>query len=162
MRPLYKKYRPKDCLHNFLIGIKKNYKFFFFKDNTLSTSDIKTIKRYKKKNKITKIQQLSSRKLNDVLFDYQKRKKKKIKINLLKIDVEGSEFEILKSLDLKKYCPDLIQIELKNLNLNNLKNKINSYLFQKNYRLVCKTLLDSFYVYKYSKKINFLPINLYR
>ena len=52
--------------------------------------------------------------------------------------------------------------KLKNLNLNNLKNKINSYLFQKNYRLVCKTLLDSFYVYKYSKKINFLPINLYR
>ena len=91
-----------------------------------------------------------------------KKEKKKIKINLLKIDVEGSEFEILKSLDLKKYCPDLIQIELKNLNLNNLKNKINSYLFQKNYRLVCKTLLDSFYVYKYSKNINFLPINLYR
>ena len=46
---LYKKYRPKDCHKNFLIFIKKNYKFFFFKDNTLSTSDIKTIKRYKKK-----------------------------------------------------------------------------------------------------------------
>ena len=92
----------------------------------------------------------------------EKRKKKKPKINFIKIDIEGNELDVLKSFSIEKYLPDLLQIELKNFNLNRIDNKIHSYLYKKNYRLVSKTLLDTFYVYKNSKYIKYLPNKLYK
>jgi hypothetical protein len=67
------------------------------------------------------------------------------KIDLLKIDVEGEELNVLKSISLKKYKPRLISIEIHNLkNMyvddNNYfkKDKIYNYLIKKNFKLIWK------------------------
>ena len=66
---------------------------------------------------------------------------KKNKFDFLSIDVEGSELEVLKGFDLKKYSPNVIVIEyldlstkmleIKNLNIDNVLNS-ELYRFMKN------------------------------
>ena len=62
------------------------------------------------------------------------------KINFLNIDTEGSDFEILKNFNFKKYKPELICIELVDtFNPNNKiikKNKIYKFLVNKKYKLL--------------------------
>ncbi len=51
---------------------------------------------------------------NTLDFFLEKFYKKKIQIDLLKIDVEGEELNVLKSIDLNHYKPKLISIEIHN------------------------------------------------
>ena len=78
--------------------------------------------------------------LNSVLNDspYKERK-----IDFLNIDAEGNEINVLKSLNFKKYKPNLICIEihnqkkLYNLNYNYLKtNQIYKFLINKKYKKI--------------------------
>ena len=58
------------------------------------------------------------------------------KIDFLNIDVEGHDLEVLKSLDLKKYTPDLICIEDHQFDLNaKEKSEIYVYLEKNNYKI---------------------------
>lgn len=159
---LYKKYRKKDVYYNCLVGLKKKYNLCVFEQSGLSSNHPPTIRRYKKRFKSVGNLNIEAKKLSEIIEDYRTKKKIKPKINLIKIDIEGNEMDVLKSLDLKKYLPDLLQIELKNFNLNKIDNKIHNYLVSNNYRLVCKSLLDTFYVYKKSKYVTYLPKKLYR
>jgi FkbM family methyltransferase len=155
---LYKKHRPKDFIFNNLIGRGgdsdvKN--FYIFSKKFLSTSDTYYWRKYKKKEKLLKVKKIKSLSLNDLLNTF---KKKSLNIDFLKIDTEGNEFEVLKNLNLNVYRPKLIQVEIKDFNLNLCrKNKIFKYLIKNNYSFVCKTLLDSFFLDKKSKYFNFLP-----
>lgn len=74
-------------------------------------------------------------------------------IDFLNIDVEGSELNVLKSLNFKKYNPKLICIEIHNLkemyNNNNkylLKNPIYKFLKKLKYTLVWKNKFS--YIFK--------------
>ena len=63
------------------------------------------------------------------------------KIDFLDIDVEGADFEVLTTLNFKKYDPKLISVEImpKNMDLNkmDIKNSnIYKFLIKKNYRLI--------------------------
>ena len=72
---------------------------------------------------------------------------KKNKFDFLSIDVEGSELEVLKGFDLKKYSPNVIVIEyldlstkmleIKNLNIDNVMNsELYRYMISNNYSFV--------------------------
>jgi len=63
----------------------------------------------------------------------------------LSIDTEGSEYEILKSMDFKKYRPVVLTIEH---NYTNLENKINKLMISKGYTRVFRkvTAFDAWYV----------------
>jgi hypothetical protein len=54
-------------------------------------------------------------------------------IDLLSLDVEGYEFEVLKGLNLNKYRPTYLLIEIYNVNFDNIYN----YLTENNYKLCC-------------------------
>lgn len=54
-------------------------------------------------------------------------------IDFLSLDVEGYELEVLKGLNLKKYRPIYLLIEIYNFDYDNIVN----FLLQNNYKLVC-------------------------
>jgi hypothetical protein len=67
-------------------------------------------------------------------------------IDLLSIDIEGHDFEALLGLDLNKYRPSVICIEIHDFDFNNLKeNKIVNYLNKNNYSLCNYTILSAFF-----------------
>ena len=63
----------------------------------------------------------------------------------LSIDTEGSEYEILQSLDFEKYRPVVFTIEH---NFTNLQNKIDALMISKGYTRVFRELtsFDGWYV----------------
>ena len=69
------------------------------------------------------------------------------KIHYLNIDVEGSDYEVLKSINLKKFDIDLISIELHTLENKKSENfeNINNYLDDFNYKFYKKIGLTSLY-----------------
>lgn len=62
-------------------------------------------------------------------------------IDLLSIDVEGTELDVLKGLDLKRYRPRLILLEDKLVYLNK-----HRWLKRNGYRLVKRTLFNNWYI----------------
>ena len=92
--------------------------------------------------------------LNYFLKKYYGNKKK---IDLLKIDTEGEELNVLKSIDLKIYKPKLISIEIHNQNAMYKddseyfkSNKIYKFLISKRYTLIWK----NYYSFIFKRKIS--------
>ena len=129
--------RPNDININLGVAKKNSTKIIYFQKNksplnTLNLSHAKKIfsNRFKKKKIETKT-------LTSIL---DKTKYKNKKINFLNIDTEGNDLEVLKSLDFKKYKPQLICVELIdhfNPDIKKIKkNKIYKFLTKKKYKLV--------------------------
>ena len=75
-------------------------------------------------------------------------KKYNIKINnidFLNIDTEGSDFNILKSINIQKYKPKLICIEISQFTKQADKKKILSYLKKNDYKFIYKRSVSSFF-----------------
>ena len=71
----------------------------------------------------------------------ERSKFKNKQIDFLDIDVEGADFEVLTTLNFKKYDPKLISVEIMppNLELSNMDIKnsnIYKFLIKKNYKLI--------------------------
>lgn len=67
------------------------------------------------------------------------------KINFLNIDCEGNDYNVLKSVNIKKYKPNLICIEISHLSSNIEKKNILKYLKRNNYKLIKKNSVSSFF-----------------
>ena len=143
---LFDFYRSEDL--NIWCGIsnKKTTKKIFYrkKINMLNTLD-KNMAKIHFRNGFN----IAAVKVNTLNYFLKKYYKPNIKIDLLKIDVEGEELNVLKSINLKNYIPRIISIEIHNQksmyhdDLEYFKtNKIYKYLTKKNYKLIWK--------YKYS------------
>ena len=139
---LFKFFRKKD--KNIWCGIsnKKGKKKIFYrkKINMLNTLDKDMAKIHFKNGFNTSVVEVNT--LNNFLKKFYK---PKIKIDLLKIDVEGEELSVLKSVNFKDYKPKIISIEIHNQkamyqdNLEYFKtNKIYKFLISKNYKLIWK------------------------
>ena len=129
--------RPKDVNLNLAISKKKIERVYYQKELSLLNS----IKRKQAKaafqGKIL-TKKIKSKSLNRVL---ELSKFKNQKIDFLDIDVEGADFEVLSSLNFKKYAPKLISIEIMPENLDvskmDIKNSnIYKFLIKKKYRLI--------------------------
>ena len=66
-------------------------------------------------------------------------------IDFLNIDTEGSDFKILKSINIKKYKPKLICIEISEFTKKSDKKKILNYLKSNNYKFIYKKSISSFF-----------------
>ncbi len=97
--------------------------------------------------KITQTIELKTKGLTEVLDSV----KAPQSISFLSIDVEGLDFQVLQSLDLNYYHPELILIEsLDNNNIEkNLSSNITKYLKDFNYSLHYKTFFTCFYCYNH-------------
>ena len=96
------------------------------------------------KAKISNIKKIKTNTLNTVLNNS---KYNNLQIDLLSIDIEGSEFLALKNFDFNKYNPKVIVVEyldlslpaleIKNLNINSaINSEIYKLIVSKNYTLV--------------------------
>ena len=129
--------RPKDVNLNLAISKKKIEKIYYQKELSLLNSIKKKQAKAAFQGKIL-TKKIKSKFLNEVLAQSKFRNKK---IDFLDIDVEGADFEVLTTLNFKKYDPKLISVEImpKNLDLSkmDIKNSIiYKFLIKKNYRLI--------------------------
>ena len=68
-------------------------------------------------------------------------------IDLLCIDVENHDFEVISSIDLNKYQPYLVVIEILNLDINNpTANKTYNLLYQNGYKLKHFVFSNGFFI----------------
>ena len=153
---LFKFLRKNDTnIHSGISKKKDKLTMYYRKEiNMLNTLDKKTAKihfrnGFKKRN----VQ------VNTLNFFISKYFKKLEKIDFLNIDVEGVELGVLKSLNFKKYRPQLICIEIHNsqkmydTNYNYLKsNNVYKYLINKNYKVVWKKKYSFIFERKNDKK----------
>lgn len=105
----FKDFRPEDI--NLEIGIstvKGEIEFFMFESPALNTFDKNLAEEYKKINPLTGIKIVQTYTINEVLDKYLPEGKK---IDFMNIDIEGLDFDIIKSLNWEKYSPDFIMIE---------------------------------------------------
>ena len=146
---LFKRDRKNDCNLNVAISNKsKNIKYYYRKKiNMLNTINKKFAKSSFRKG--FKIGSIQSQLLNTIL-DESKFKNKKI--DFLNLDIEGNEINALESLDLRKYSPKLICIEIHNNNLGRntkdflKKNTIYKFLNKKGYIYIWNN--DFSYIFK--------------
>ena len=90
-----------------------------------------------------------TKKLNDII-DNSKFKNRKI--DLLNIDTEGNDFDVLKSLDIKKYEPKIILVESHKKDIKEILNsKIYKYLKKNKYKLRSWNFFTLIYVKNNSK-----------
>lgn len=104
---LFKMARPRDINLDYAILNKKN--IFFYKIASypeLSTFDSKSANLLKRKGHLVeklKIKQMTG---NDLFEKWASKQ-----VDFMKIDVEGSEFEVISSINFKKYRPKVILVE---------------------------------------------------
>ncbi len=103
------KHRPRDINLNLGIANKiGKLTYYKFQPETLSTFSSQAANGYKKEGfKLIGTSKISVRKLSDIFSGYCNDKH----IDFLSVDVEGYDFEVLKSNDWKKYRPTLICVE---------------------------------------------------
>ena len=115
--------------------------FFYHKRSALNT--INKVNAEYQSAKVKTIKKIKTKSLNQVLENsiYNSQE-----IDFMSVDVEGSEFLILKNFDFKKYSPKVIvvefldlslkKLEIKNLNIENIiKSKIYELIISKGYTL---------------------------
>lgn len=128
-------------IHSGISQKKGNLTMYYRREiNMLNTLDKKIAKiHFRNGYKTKKVQ------ANTLNFFINKNFRKLEKIDFLNIDVEGSEINVLKSIDFKRYKPQLICVEIHNTkklydtNYRYLRsNAIYKYLINKKYKVVWK------------------------
>jgi len=128
--------------------------YFYHKKSPINTID-KSTSDFQKAN-VSEIKKIQTNTLNNILYNS---KYKNTKINLLSVDVEGHELQVFEGLDFNLYKPDVIVVELldlnvkkleiKNLNIENLFNtELYKFLTSKNYILVNCIYSDLIFINK--------------
>ena len=106
-------------------------------------SQLTTIKRNiadQRMQGLIKEQQIKSNKLTTILNNS---KYKDRKIDFLNIDIEGADFEALKSLDFEIYRPKLVCVEIYDENIDN--SNINIFLKDLNYSRIWSATFSHLY-----------------
>jgi len=146
---LFNKFRPKDInLEKAISFSKEKKKYFIFNEPALNTfsEEVAKERNGKKNYKIVKIVEIETATLKEILDTYLPLN---TEIDFMNIDVEGYDFEVLKSNDWDKYKPKIILIEIGNNNLEEiLNNPIVLYLKEKGYILFAKTFITAFFKLK--------------
>ena len=128
--------RPNDCNINVAVS-NRNKKYVNYYTKNIINAQSTTIMDSAQTAFIKKdfdIRKAKCRKLNDII---SKTKFKNRKIDFLNIDTEKSEVDVLKSLNLNKYKPKLICVEIHLENKNQLKlHSTYRFLKRKKYKLI--------------------------
>lgn len=138
----FNKFRPHDI--NIEAGIsdsKEDLTFFCFEEPALNSFSRKVSEdRIRKGWKLREKKVIKTFPINEIL---EKNLPEGQHIDFLNIDVEGLDFEILKSLDWKKYRPDFLLIEdLEIVDKGTIgyeKSKMYKFLQEKNYTIMART-----------------------
>lgn len=139
--------RPEDINIFQPISLKKEkLKYYIFNEPALNTFDGKRANEVqsdqRNKFEITNTIELVTKSLTEVLDNTKISKS----ISFLSIDVEGLDFQVLQSLDLKRYHPELILIESLDSNIEaDINSEVTKYLKNFGYSFFYRTFFTSFY-----------------
>ena len=127
---LFNLVRRKDINVNMAVSLKqKKVRYYYDKLMSLYIS-------LNKRKELNRFREINSDTLTSII---DKTKYLNKKIDFLSIDAEGKDFEVLRSLNFKKYDPQYICIEIysdKIINFNIKKNEVYNFLIKKNYKLL--------------------------
>ena len=145
---LFNFFRSKDININCAISDKRTLKKMYFIDNLspLNTLDQNHLKFLKKnflfKNKDFKEKIIKTENVNNILKKY-----KFHKVDFLNIDLEGLEYEVIKSINFKKFKINLICIEILDHNKisKNKSKKIHQILKKNNFKYLKKIGVNSIF-----------------
>ncbi|WP_170108794.1 FkbM family methyltransferase [Spirosoma oryzae] len=145
MVELHKKIRPKDIAIWTAISDKEEEVVFYeFDMDEISTINENFYLKEKDKQKIVRQTTIKTRTLDSILDEYLP---KQTNIDLLSIDVEGHDFQVLQSINLDKYRPKLVVIEMHGFELSNpLNSKIYVWMIKKNYHLIGYAIWNGYFV----------------
>lgn len=138
---LFNRIRKRDI--NLEIGISQKegvLKYYMFNPSFFNSFDEIAYKRYN--DKLIGIKEIKTIPLSNVLDKYLNDND----IDFLTVDVEGFDFEVLKSNDWSKYRPKMIIFESHNSKLNTTVSEIGTYLEGKGYRFFCLSSTNAFYI----------------
>lgn len=141
-KTLFEKYRPEDIFINAVVGEVDNTEvdFFFSRKRDFSMQSSK----YPKKNKKYEVQ-----KIKQVNIAKELDRNSITNFDVINIDVEGAEYEILKTIDFNKYKPFVVIVEIKCGNVSEaLSSDITKLLFNEGYELHAVAVLSYFFVRK--------------
>ncbi len=112
----------------------------------LNTNQLTVAKRWKKKiNKNFEIRRVKKDTLNNILLNNNVVND----FDFLNIDVEGHEFDVLKGLNLNKFRPKLIAVEIHVLKTKDIfLSNVFKYLTKHNYELISQYMQTSFFTPK--------------
>jgi Methyltransferase FkbM domain len=106
--PLFAKLRPKDTfIHAAVSGTEQDVEFTFYADSALSSLSGRPLFESPNQYAVTRIERMRTRQLNTILRSQGVARK----FELLSIDIETQDEEVLASLDLSEFQPELIVIE---------------------------------------------------
>ena len=144
--------RKRDENINIAISDKEGEKDLYFFHNRSAINSLSATR----KDKAKEIRKIKTKTLNSVL---ENSKFKDKKINLISIDVEGHELEVVRSIDLKKYAPEMIVIEFLDLKMKEiefynqdinvvLNSEVYKYMIKNDYYFVNWLHSDMIFVHK--------------
>ena len=144
--------RSNDINLNLGVARKNSTKIIYFQKNKSPLNTLNLMHAKKIFSNTFKQKKIKTKTLTNIL---DKTKFKRKEIDFLNIDTEGSDLEVLKSLDFKKYKPKLICVELidhfgpdqKKIK----KHKIYKFLKDKKYKLVWSGYFSHIFKLRYSK-----------
>lgn len=141
-------HRKRDINLNIGISNINNYiKLYAFKESAMSTFSKTNLKKYQLLGyKLNKTYKIPVNKLSRILTKHKVRN-----IDFLSIDTEGSEMNVLRSNDWKRFRPKVICIETEEhdtllISSKDLKAKISRYLGKYSYREYCTNGLNTIYI----------------
>ncbi len=140
---LFNSYRKKDVNLATAVSDKEGETNLYFYHNKSALNTISKENADFQKAKVSAIKKIKTQTINKIIENSLFKDRK---IDFLSVDVEGSEFAILKNFDFTKYSPKVIvveyldlslkKLEIKNLNINNIiKSDIYKLIESKNYTL---------------------------
>ncbi|MCC5929385.1 MAG: FkbM family methyltransferase [Cyclobacteriaceae bacterium] len=140
----YSLFRPKDIAECALVSDDHNpKKFYFIENDVLSSAEESNAIEAVAKGLSVKEKMLNTKSLTEILDKYNA----PILFDLLSIDAEEHDVNVLKSLDLKKYQPKLIILELENFNLKSVsENDVVTHLQRFDYKLAGYVLKNAYFV----------------
>lgn len=137
---LFKIFRPKDT--NVEVAVSNNNQplnYYLFDEPALNSfsKDLSDERVKNTKYKIKEMLKIKPNKLFEILY---KHLPKSQKIDFMSIDVEGFEYEVLRSNDWNKYRPNYLIIEILSKKIEGInKDKIYQFLKKENYSIIAVT-----------------------
>lgn len=142
LKTFFNKYRKKDIFVNAAISNSNEPLTYYHLQeayDSMNTVDLEFIKSYSLESKIKSSIEIPSIGLTSVLDNYLKETDR---LDFFDIDVEGFDMEVLQSNDWEKYRPKIIMIESRSNVKEDITSKIVTYLNEKAYRLIGKTIIE--------------------
>lgn len=148
---IFRKKRPNDInLEAAISDTPATLTYYAFEEPALNTIDAEGYKLHSANgSKLAFKKDIQTQRLDQIL---EKHLPPSQKISFMSVDVEGHDLQVLKSNDWNRFRPTYVLAEVLSKNMEEvMQDKVHSFLIDKGYSLVAKSVNTCFYLDKFSK-----------